>query len=332
MTQRLSALRPSLARLAAALLVALLPGLSRAVDGVLEIHQACALTGGCFAGDSAGFPVSINAAGSYRLTSNLTVSAAGVQGIRLFVDDVSIDLNGFTIQGPVVCSGLGSAISCSPAGVAPGINGQSRDRILVRNGRVRGFGSTGIDVGQRSRVMDVLVESNDGPGVSAGQYSILSGITARQNDGPGIFARSGSVLDRCVAVSNGGTGIVGGQGSSLVGLVSRDNGATGIEAGSLGVLRDASVQTNEAIGVNLGSGSVLSDTVIRSNGDDGILGAGASNIHHNVVTQNTGRGIDLTLGSSTAYRENTIDSNGMGTVAGGIGLGANACNGSTTCP
>lgn len=42
-----------------------------AVDGVLEINQTCAVQTGCFSGDTPGFPVTINATGSYRLTSNL---------------------------------------------------------------------------------------------------------------------------------------------------------------------------------------------------------------------------------------------------------------------
>ncbi len=41
-----------------------------ATDGVLEINQTCAVQTGCFAGDTAGFPVEIDVAGSYRLTSN----------------------------------------------------------------------------------------------------------------------------------------------------------------------------------------------------------------------------------------------------------------------
>ncbi len=51
-----------------------------AVDGVLEINQACA-DSGCFSGDGAGFPVIISAAGSYRLTSNLVVPNENTDGI-----------------------------------------------------------------------------------------------------------------------------------------------------------------------------------------------------------------------------------------------------------
>ena len=42
-----------------------------AVDGVIEINQAKALAGGVTPSDTPGFPVSIDTAGSYRLTGNL---------------------------------------------------------------------------------------------------------------------------------------------------------------------------------------------------------------------------------------------------------------------
>ena len=36
--------------------------------------------------------------------------------------------------------------------------------------------------------------------------------------------------------------------------------------------------------------------------------------------------------SDGAYRENVIDNNTGGTVSGGVDLGANMCDGNTTCP
>ena len=59
-----------------ALATAMLPGQALAVDGVIEINQARALAGGVTAGDSAGFPVTLSASGSYRLTGNLTVPSS----------------------------------------------------------------------------------------------------------------------------------------------------------------------------------------------------------------------------------------------------------------
>ena len=49
-----------------------------AVDGVLEINQACAESTGCFAGDSPGFPVTIQDPGSYRLTGALVLTDVGL--------------------------------------------------------------------------------------------------------------------------------------------------------------------------------------------------------------------------------------------------------------
>ena len=51
-------------------LLALWTGMALAPDGQLEINDACALAG-CFAGDTAGYPVAITTPGSYRLTGNL---------------------------------------------------------------------------------------------------------------------------------------------------------------------------------------------------------------------------------------------------------------------
>ncbi len=48
---------------------------AHAVDGVAEINHVCATLTGCFSGDAAGYPVTIDgsAGGSYRLTSDLAV-------------------------------------------------------------------------------------------------------------------------------------------------------------------------------------------------------------------------------------------------------------------
>ena len=46
---------------------------AHAVDGTIEINQASALAGGISSSDTAGFPVTLDSPGSYRLTSNLIV-------------------------------------------------------------------------------------------------------------------------------------------------------------------------------------------------------------------------------------------------------------------
>ena len=62
-----------------------------ATEGALEINQAC-VAGGCFPGDTAGFPVTIATRGNYELTSNLTLDNTDQRAIKVNSDNVVIDL------------------------------------------------------------------------------------------------------------------------------------------------------------------------------------------------------------------------------------------------
>ena len=69
------------------------------VDGVVLINQAKALAGNVTPGDAPGFPVTLSRRGSYRLSGNLRV-ARDTNGLEVAAEDITIDLNGFTIRGP----------------------------------------------------------------------------------------------------------------------------------------------------------------------------------------------------------------------------------------
>jgi len=83
------------------LLLALGSAPALAVAGVLEINHTCAVQTGRFAPNAGGFPLLITNPGSYRLTSNLTLPDENTIGILVNADDVTIDLNGFAVIGPV---------------------------------------------------------------------------------------------------------------------------------------------------------------------------------------------------------------------------------------
>jgi len=94
-----------------------------AADGALEINQACALNGGCFSGDSAGFPVTIDgsAGKSYRLTGDLDLSSApNLSGIIVTGANVTLDMGGFEIAGPITCTSTDPTLDCGAAEVVAG--------------------------------------------------------------------------------------------------------------------------------------------------------------------------------------------------------------------
>jgi parallel beta-helix repeat protein len=151
------------------------------------------------------FPITIDAPGTYRLTSNLKVPSANTTAIQITADNVTLDLNGFSIVGPTVC--LGSPLTCKPTGSGQGILA-SKDAVTVLNGTVRGMGNDGIAlIGKSGRVEKVHVASNGGNGISALGACTLSGNTARSNGAFGILVLGSSTVSDNTAEKNGRAGI-----------------------------------------------------------------------------------------------------------------------------
>ena len=125
-----------------------------ATDGVLEINQTCAVQTGCFAGDTAGYPITISTPGSYRLTSNLIVPDENTDGIKVSTSSLTIDLNGFEI----VRSGCeGASADCTPvSGTGSGVEYTSTTNrgISVKNGSITGMGGYGVFLGQQAEIDD----------------------------------------------------------------------------------------------------------------------------------------------------------------------------------
>lgn len=249
--------------------------LAHAGDGRVEINQASVEAAG-------GFPYAINQPGSYVLTSNLVVSDATRGGITISSEGVTLDLNGFTVRGPITCARSDSSqydpalLACTGSSTANGIVANTRS--VIRNGRVTGFGRYGIQAGGSLwapvLVEDVQVDQNAQGGISFAGGTVR-GALVTLNGGDGIFyvaagsAGSSTVLEDCnvafnkgdgVAIAgkirncrisyNGGDGIVhgnaGGQDSSITDCFIYRNVGKGINA--YGSYRDCEIDGNDATG------------------------------------------------------------------------------------
>jgi len=154
----------------------------QAADGVIEINQAIVEANG-------GFPYVISEPGSYKLSGNLTVPDENTNAIEVEAPDVTVDLNGFAIIGPVKClsfntRGNGSA-SCSPAGSGIGVLAASAFPTVVRNGTVRGMGFGGVVI----------------------TFGHVEGVRALRNGSRGIFLQQSGVVRNCLVELNGEVGI-----------------------------------------------------------------------------------------------------------------------------
>jgi hypothetical protein len=160
-------------------------GLLQAANGVFAINQVCK-DFGCFPSDStAGFPITISIPGSYILTSNLVSTSNSNSVIQIFSNDVTIDLNGFSIIGPRTCTGEAGTLACTPAsGVsAHGISVSSTYHgIVIKNGLINGFNS-GIVIltgSQSPNFVDNIISSENEEGIILSN-GVISNSQANRN-------------------------------------------------------------------------------------------------------------------------------------------------------
>jgi len=200
-------------RCSLALLLALSAPPAAATDGVLEINHTCATTTGCFPGDGQGYPVQITQAGSYRLTSNLSVPAS-TNGIEV-TNGIDLDLGGFEIAGPVSCMP-----SCPPGGLGSGIIGAfpSGNQCSVSNGKIRGFSRDGVQLGLQADVRRLRVTDIARHGLALGGGSFAAENLINRVGQSGIRFTVGttnapSLYERNTIASSGAQSVVDGRAS-----------------------------------------------------------------------------------------------------------------------
>ena len=152
--------------------ISLMTGNALAVDGVMEINQARAISGDKYLSDPPGFPVTINYPGSYILTSNLDVPK-GTNGIVIKTSKVKVDLNGFVIAGQGGTSGRGITSMETGSGL--------HDNIKICNGIVANMAEEGVFVGSYSHIENMEVYDNEGHGISVYKSSTIINSKAYGN-------------------------------------------------------------------------------------------------------------------------------------------------------
>ena len=167
-------------------------------------------------GDDPGFPVPITRAGSYRLSGNLRVTDPNTPVVLIAADNVTLDLNGFTIQGPreqcfnrivpVWCPGDSAAADGVRALFSAG--GRMHSNTVVVNGTVRGMVATGLVLGFNSRIERLHVAHNGGEsGIVVFEGSIVSNSIVANNVESGIRGTAALVVGNVIH-GNAQAGIV----------------------------------------------------------------------------------------------------------------------------
>jgi hypothetical protein len=299
--------------------------------GVVEINDARALAGGITTSDVAGYPVTLGTPGSYRLTGPLSVTDANQSAIEIASHDVTLDLNGFVISGPVSCTGSGLGVTCTGSGTGVGITGSSREGIVIGNGTITGFGSGGIDLVpvESCRLARLNVVANRGNGIRLGGSCAIEGVIVDANRGAGIFVVTNdvglespiddvvvreSVLSQNLLEGVFTTSSAGRDRFSLVRSTVWANGLTGLDLRTEGDVIDSAILANPGGGIRLGVNSADPDSGL---------------VRGNAVSGN-GFGFQFDP-NHVGYTHNNFDAN-TNPSSGGVPTGPNVCGGDMTCP
>ncbi len=226
-------------------------------------------------------PIVISKSGSYKLRSNIVVPDANTTAISVQADNVTIDLNGFSILGPTVCSGGPPVTSCTPTGTGNGIDGGSSTNIAVLNGAVRGMGRSGVVLyGRWARVEKVHSISNGSCGIEAGYSSTILGNAASYNGDSGIRGNwESSVISGNVADGNVGDGIEGG--TTVTNNTAMRNGCAGLAVGGPATVIGNSSAFNGCQGLNILGGEVAYTNNVFQINAAGSISGGGTDMGHN---------------------------------------------------
>lgn len=249
----------------------------------------------------------ISQPGSYYLTGNLA-GEAGKRCIEIAADNVTVDLNGFSIIGNATSTG--------------GIIGEGiRSNVRIFNGVVRDIGNgsgilSTITTSFGWHVENVQALSNSQRGIFLPSHSTIINSLAAINGQSGLRVSTGGAILNCTSRENVGEGIIVSNSSRVESSSVYNNGLTGI-LGNDGVLVNNCVATNnDGAGIEVLNGGIITHCVVRSNGADGIKCNSSTRIESNTVTFSGANGISCL--SNCVIKANNCASNGQTVPGAGI--------------
>lgn len=252
-------------------------------------------------------PITITQPGSYVFIRNIVAPDIFViptdQAILIMADNVTIDMNGFSLIGK---------------GVAPGIiTSDTQHTITVKNGIISGWGGAGLGLGSASdcRIEDMTVTNNAG-GIDVGPGSTVQNCLVSGNLDHGIALRSlsnplsipgSAVISNCTVRMSVGTGILidAGSAASVIGCLSEFNSGEGIQGDSSCSILNCRANNNSLHGILLSNNNQIKDCVANSNSGGGILAGMSSTISGCTAVSNGEVGIQVN--SECVVSGNSVD-------------------------
>jgi len=305
-------------------LLGIVPGVK--AGGPAVITQTAVVRGLAPCDATPGFPCELDAAGSYRLGTNL-VASGDTNIIVIRAGGVALDLGGYSLIGPGSGTGIGIVVDS--------------EHVWIHDGFIRNTGGAGIDNHgwNRVRVDRVTVMDTGGKGVIVNNASRIMECRVFRSTGEGLSLYENSMVLRSIvrSVSGGtGTGIRTEKSPLIWESTVSDVSGDGIWVRQSPLIWGTAVQACDDDGVETADYGLLAHVAARDDGDnvgatgEGLKAGGGTLVFGCTASENAGTGISV--GSESGVVVSVMEDNGADlanpTTAS---LGNNLCSG-TSCP
>ncbi len=195
----------------------------------------------------------ISSPGSYYLTQNIRVESSDGFGVKITADNVTLDLNGFSMGSP------------EAIGSTRGVYIFDAKNVEIRNGTLHNCGESGVEAEgecRSLRFIDLRVKSNFICGMYlAGSGHIIRGCTAVGNGQQGFFAQDSIIQDSSSYFNRTGVYLDGG---SLINSLVHDNAEYGVQA-SNALIRNCTISDNGYSGITASYCTILQNQIQGNN-------------------------------------------------------------------
>jgi parallel beta-helix repeat protein len=235
--------------------------------------------------------------GAYYLTADI-LGQPGMNGLEIACDDVTVDLCGFSVVGGLYSiSGIAATAAWR--------------RITMYNGRVVGWRTHGVDLGQCTEciVERVQVAQNAHVGIKVGSASAVHLCSARECMELGINVGTRSQVSHCRAVDCT-TGMRAAGGSTIQTCVAAGSNGIGFDLIETGqCARDCSA-VQCATGFACEANTTIRGNLAANCSTYGFHARGTRNVICDCQAASSGKGFHIT-GTANLLLRNTASGNGQ---------------------
>ncbi|MEM1321265.1 MAG: right-handed parallel beta-helix repeat-containing protein, partial [Bacteroidota bacterium] len=204
-------------------------------------------------------------------TKNVLSAQTDAFGIVIDADNVSLDLNGYTILGDRTTNPF-SLPPTQAGGTGDGIHIEGiRNHITIKNGIIDSWAGSGISGSStnRSSFYDLRIRNHGGNGLEVDDFNVILRCGVYYCYLDGIDAADNCIVVQCISSNNTGNGFDLSLYNHISDCTAGRNGADGFNISNQSTIVNCTAISNQSSGVDAGIGIMVKDCIANDNARSG---------------------------------------------------------------